>query len=83
MTDRQETATRVRTVANTSRTIGGTYRAQNNQTMTDKRRCNGCGVTFRPRLDGSLCPTCVEIVITNNLDPDDWEQYKLREEYEV
>ena len=51
--------------------------------INDKRRCNGCGVSFRPRLDGDLCPACVDIVMRERLEPDDWEQYKLREEYET
>lgn len=49
--------------------------------MKEKRRCNGCGRSFRPKLEGKLCPTCVKIVVEENLDPDDWEQYKLQEEY--
>lgn len=53
-----------------------------NQAAIDGRtRCDGCGVLFEPRLDGDLCPTCVDIIIKHNLEPDDWEQHQLREEY--
>lgn len=51
------------------------------RSTSDRRQCDGCGVTFQPRLDGDLCPTCVDLIIQHNLDPDDWEQYRLQEEY--
>lgn len=53
----------------------------NQVALADRRRCDGCGVRFEPKLDGDLCPTCVDIIIEHNLDSDDWEQHRLREEY--
>ena len=53
----------------------------NQVALADRKHCDGCGIPFEPRLDGSLCPACVEIIIQHNLDPDDWEQYQLQEEY--
>lgn len=49
--------------------------------LEDRKRCDGCGVRFEPRLDGDLCATCVDIILKHNLDPEDWEQHQLREEY--
>lgn len=50
-------------------------------TQKTKRRCEGCGVQFRPRLEGTICPACVGLIIKHGLDPDDWEQHELQEEY--
>lgn len=61
--------------------VGGAMSSGNS--VSQKRRCDGCGIQFQPRLDGVLCPACVDVVIANGLDEDDWEQHKLREEYET
>lgn len=46
------------------------------------KRCDGCGRNFRPMLDGSLCPTCVDVIQREGLNEKDWQQHELLEEYD-